>query len=197
MMPDPSRGYEIFTDASERAVGAVLTQVEGNGKRSYIHFASKKLSPQQQNWETREREADAIVFAIEKFEPYFAGAKVKIWTDHKNLTWLFQATTGRLYRWSARMLQYQPEIVYVKGKKNLLADWLSRSLDRDEEEDWEKAIPSEEDIIEAAKKEGIRDPVRWMEGVPRHVSGKLYIPAAYRKTLLFLFHASRTEVMWV
>ena len=51
MMPDHTRPFQIETDASKYATGAVLTQLDSNGNRHPISFISKTLSPTEQNYE--------------------------------------------------------------------------------------------------------------------------------------------------
>jgi hypothetical protein len=65
--PDPDREYLVDTDASNVGVGAVLLQRDDEGKPHPICYASRKLAPAKQRYSTREQEALAIIFAVEKF----------------------------------------------------------------------------------------------------------------------------------
>lgn len=51
-------------------------------------------------------------------------------TDHYSLLWLqnLKDLTGRLARWAVRLQQYSFKIVHRKGKENVVADMLSRSV---------------------------------------------------------------------
>ena len=51
MMPDTTKPFEIKTDASKYATGAVLTQTDINGDRHPVAFYSKSLSEAEQNYE--------------------------------------------------------------------------------------------------------------------------------------------------
>ena len=55
MMPDHTRPFQIETDASKYATGAVLTQLDSNGDRHPISFISKTLSPTERNYEIYDR----------------------------------------------------------------------------------------------------------------------------------------------
>ena len=47
-----------------------------------IYYARKTFNEAQENYSTTEKEILAIVFACEKFRPYFLGSHVVIHTDH-------------------------------------------------------------------------------------------------------------------
>ena len=118
--PDFNKEFEIHTDASLRQIGAVISQ---NGKP--IAFYSRKLRDGQHNYTTTERELLAIVETLKEFRTILLGQKLKIYTDHKNLTFT-QFNTERVMRWRLVLEEYNPELVYIKGGDNIVADALSR-----------------------------------------------------------------------
>ena len=61
MMPDQTRPFQIETDASKYATGAILTQLDSNGDRHSISFISKTLSLAEKNYEIYDRELLAII----------------------------------------------------------------------------------------------------------------------------------------
>ena len=75
----------IYTDASNWAVGAVLSQ-EVDGKERVVAYYSRQLSKAERNYSTTEREALAAVAAIKEFYPYLYGHKFQLITDHNPLT---------------------------------------------------------------------------------------------------------------
>ena len=64
MIPDPTRPFQIKSDASKDATGAVLTQTDGNGDRHPCAFISKTFSPAERNYEIYDRELLVIVHAL-------------------------------------------------------------------------------------------------------------------------------------
>ena len=130
--PDFNKPFEIHTDASKYQLGAVITQ---NNKP--VAFYSRKLRDGQHNYTTTERELLAIVETLKEFRTILLGHKIKVYTDHKNLTFT-QFNTERVLRWRMVLEEYGPELVYIKGHDNVVADALSR-LDLLPEVDPERA----------------------------------------------------------
>ena len=55
------------------------------------------------------------------------GQCLKVYTDHKNLVHEASGlSSDRVYRWRVLLEEYNPEIVYIKGIANTVADALSR-----------------------------------------------------------------------
>lgn len=125
--PDFSKTFNLTTDASNVALGAVLSQ--GTiGQDKPIAYASRTLNDHERNYSTIEKELLAIVWATKYFRPYLYGRKFKIITDHRPLQWIFsiKEPSSKLVRWRLQLEEYNYEIVYKKGSLNTNADALSR-----------------------------------------------------------------------
>lgn len=125
--PDFTKPFILTTDASNVALGAILSQ--GNiGSDRPICFASRTLSDSETNYSTIEKELLAIVWATKYFRPYLFGRKFQIVTDHRPLTWLMslKEPNSKLIRWRLKLEEYDYTIIYKKGKRNTNADALSR-----------------------------------------------------------------------
>lgn len=124
---DPSQPFILRTDASSYALGAALLQGEGADEKP-IEYASTLLTPAQRNYHTTEREALAVVWAVEKFRGYLEGSSVVVKSDHQPLRWLMslKSPAGRLARWALTLQPYDLKIEYIPGRSNVIADTLSR-----------------------------------------------------------------------
>ena len=120
---NPTQPFVLDTDASDKAVGAVLLQM---GKP--IAFESKKLDKAQQNYSVYEKELYAIVHALKKWRHYLYGAQFEIVFDHESIKWFPQQTDlkGRKARWAEILQEYDARLRYCKGRYNVVADALSR-----------------------------------------------------------------------
>lgn len=120
--PNYDEVFEIYTDASTRQLGAVITQ---NGR--ILAFFSRKLSDTQQKYSITELELLSIVECLKEFKGMLWGQRIKVYTDHKNLMRdALGLTCDRVYRWRLLLEEYNPEIVYIKGIDNTVADAISR-----------------------------------------------------------------------
>jgi hypothetical protein len=95
-----------------------------------ICYFSRKLNDAQKNYTVRDKEALALVLAVRVFRVYFAGP-VKVFTDHEPLKFInsMACNSHRLLRWALELQPYQLNICHVKGKDNIIADYLSRPSD--------------------------------------------------------------------
>ncbi|GBN87953.1 Retrovirus-related Pol polyprotein from transposon 17.6 [Araneus ventricosus] len=67
---DPTKPFIIRTDASGYALGAVLLQGDSPADERPIEYASRLLSSAGKKYSTTEREALAVVWALDKFRGY-------------------------------------------------------------------------------------------------------------------------------
>jgi hypothetical protein len=119
--PDFTKPFEIYTDASTMQLGSVITQ----GNRS-IAFFSRKLSMMQTKYSVTKIELLAIVETLKEFQGMLWRQTIKVYTYHKNLTQdALGLTSDRVYHWQLLLEEFAPEIVYIKGIHNTVADAIS------------------------------------------------------------------------
>lgn len=122
--PDLDQEFELTTDASNYALGAVLSQ-----KDRPIMFISRTLTKTEEHYATNEKEMLAIIWALNTLRNFLYGSrKVKIITDHQPLTYALSSknNNSKMKRWKAILEEYNYELHYKPGKNNVVADTLSR-----------------------------------------------------------------------
>jgi transposase InsO family protein len=125
---DPNKHYILHTDASDFAMGAVLMQEDSEGNLRVIAYASKTFNDAQKNYDTTDREALAVVWALEHFNTYCEGHKYTLLTDHQALAYIKSNTNQkkRIHRLAMKLANYDVQLYYKPGKDNHMADLLSR-----------------------------------------------------------------------
>ena len=125
--PDFTRPFVLTTDASNEALGAILSQGP-IGQDLPIAYASRTLNNAERNHSTTEKELLAILWACKEYRQYLYRRKFTIVTDHKPLTWVFNVKdpSSRLLRWRLKLEEYDYQVIYKPGVRNTNADALSR-----------------------------------------------------------------------
>jgi hypothetical protein len=83
------------------------------------------MNKAQLNYTVTEKELLSIVETLKEFRNILLGHKITVHTDHKNLTFK-NFNTERVMRWRLVLEEYGPELRYIKGENNVVADALSR-----------------------------------------------------------------------
>ena len=140
-LPDDTLPFKLQTDACIDGIGAVLLQVTPNGDRP-LAYMSKKLTKAQTNWPTIEQECYAIVQAVDKWDKYLRGHEFILETDHEPLVNFRnkEQLNKRCERWRLKLAEYRFKVKHIQGKKNTMADYLSRSPVELAEEDSEDKV---------------------------------------------------------
>ncbi|XP_060806004.1 uncharacterized protein K02A2.6-like [Amyelois transitella] len=117
----------VIADASPVALGGVLVQMNNKGPR-IIAYGHKTLTDCERRYCQTEKEALALVWAVEHFHVFLYGKQFELVTDHKPLEVIFgpkYKPCARIERWIMRLQTYDFKVVYKPGKENI-ADSLSR-----------------------------------------------------------------------
>ncbi|XP_043473885.1 uncharacterized protein LOC122506001 [Leptopilina heterotoma] len=131
--PDYEKPFTLTTDASDFAIGAVLSQ-EKDGFDLPIAYLSRVLNAPELNYSTTEKECLAVLYAVHHFRPYIYGKKFTLVSDHEPLRWIatIKDPGQRLIRWRLKLRDYEYEFQHKSGKLNTNADALSRNVIEDE-----------------------------------------------------------------
>lgn len=139
--PQPGKLFILEVDASDVAVGGVLSQYQNDNKLHPVAYFSNSLTESQKKWSTYNKETFAMVYATRHWYVYLVGSKFLLRTDHNPLTHIRKKKDphGKLARWIAELECFNFDIEYIPGSKNTRADALSRnegSLENTTPPDW-------------------------------------------------------------
>ena len=201
---DPnSEHFTITSDASGRAIGAVLHQLV-KGEPYVIQYYSRKLKDAELRYSTFDRELLAIHDAIKFFKPFIDGQQLTIFTDHKPIAAAFikkgDNKSDRQSRQFSFISEHASTIEYLKGNDNLTADYLSRNgilgsittdvfdlmaLKAAQEQDKElKELTNESENYELVELGNVKLICETTMDIPRPV-----VPENFRKTIFEAFHS--------
>jgi hypothetical protein len=118
--PDFTEPFDIYTDASDFQLGAVISQ-----KSWPIAFYSRKLNQAQRNYTTMEKKLLSIIETSQTYCHILLGSHCNFYCDHKNLGF-DNFKSERVRRWRALLEEFNYTFIYCPGKDNTIADMLSR-----------------------------------------------------------------------
>ena len=128
--PDFQKPFFLETDASDFALGAVLSQSSEDGRLHPVAFHSRKFTAAEINYEIHDKELLAIVDSFQEWRHFLEGAQhpVTVYTDHKNLEYFMSAKVlnRRQARWSISLSRFNFVITYRPGSQQIRSDALSR-----------------------------------------------------------------------
>ncbi|GKC95235.1 retrotransposon-related protein [Tanacetum coccineum] len=123
-LPNFDEPFVVETDASGIGIGAVLQQ-----GGHHVAYLSKTLAPKHHALSSYEMELLAVIMTLDRWRGYLLDRHFQIKTDHFSLKYFLdqRITTPFQSKWLPKLLGYDYEILYKKGKENQVADALSRT----------------------------------------------------------------------
>ena len=127
-VPDNSRPFLLYCDASVDGFGATLEQEQKDGSIRHIVLISRATLESARHWTPFDLEAGSIVWSIKRLRGFLWGATFRIFSDHKMLESLAKVAehNPRVQRWLEFLTAYRYNLEYRKGSANGNADFLSR-----------------------------------------------------------------------
>jgi RNase H-like domain found in reverse transcriptase len=126
--PDWLKQFNLETDASGYALGAVIAQEFDDGIYP-IAFHSRSLLPAEKNYDTHDKELAMVIFRFKCGHPLFLGAThlIEVHTDHKNLQYFCQPQkiTSHQAHWIEYLQDFDYKLTHIPGHSNTIADLLS------------------------------------------------------------------------
>ncbi|KAL4313522.1 hypothetical protein GQ457_01G002970 [Hibiscus cannabinus] len=123
VLPDHTRPFEIYTDASDVAIGGVLMQ-EGHP----VAFESRKLNETERRYTVHEKEMTAVVHCLRTWRHHVLGSRFVVYTDNVANV-LGSKLSPKQARWQEFLAEFDFTMEYKPGKVNFVADALSRWYD--------------------------------------------------------------------
>jgi hypothetical protein len=123
-----------------------------------LAFTIKQLSERNLGKSIYENEMLAILHAVDLWHPYLLGKQFHIKTDHQSLKYFLEQhiSSPEQQKWVTKIFGYNYEIIYKKGKDNVVADALSQKY---EDEGYlfslSFIVP---DWLQAVRQEWLQDP---------------------------------------
>jgi hypothetical protein len=117
--PSVTQPFSLYVDASDVAVGAMLSQHDSVGIEHPVAYYSEKLNKHQKRYSTIEKEALALLLSLRHFE---------VFTDHNPLVFVskFRNKNRKLSGWHLCLQEYNLNIHHIAGRNNVVVDILSR-----------------------------------------------------------------------
>jgi len=135
---NPDKPFIVETDASDFAIGAVLSQRNDKNELHPICYFSRSLTKSERNYPIYDKELLAVISACKEWRHYLEGAKhpFTVYTDHKNLTFPRkpELLSQRQIRWNLFLSRFDFVIQYRPGKEGGKPDVFSRRADYAKEE---------------------------------------------------------------
>jgi hypothetical protein len=121
--PNTDKLFNVYCDASGIGLGGALMQ-EG----WVISYSSRQLRRHEEHYPTHDLDLVVVVMALRTWRHYLLGNVVHMYTDHKNLKYIFTQLdlNMRQRRWLELIKDYELEVQYHPGKANVVIDALSR-----------------------------------------------------------------------
>jgi RNase H-like domain found in reverse transcriptase/Reverse transcriptase (RNA-dependent DNA polymerase)/Integrase zinc binding domain len=130
LMPDQSKPFQIESDTSKVATGAVLTQLDSNGDQHPVAFLSKTFSETERKYEIYDWELLGIIQVLKEWRHYIQGSghTTIVYSDHKNLTYFrtAQKLNDQQARWLLYLSGFDLKLIHLPGTKMVQSDALSR-----------------------------------------------------------------------
>jgi hypothetical protein len=125
-LPDFTKTFFLEFDASGKEIGIVLMQ-EGQT----LAFTNKQMSERNLGKSIYEKEMLAIFHVVDFWHTYLLGQHFQIKTDHQSLKYFTEQciSSPEQQKWVTKLFGYDYEIIYKKGKYNVVAYKLSQKYE--------------------------------------------------------------------
>ena len=129
MKADPDQRIYLICYSSNIGLSGWIGQMQNDGMIRPARFHCKKFNNSQMNYVITKKELLEILDTVRHFRGVLQGHPVIILTDHQPLVVFISSlqTNQIMIRWQERLSQLDITIEHIDGKKNVIADALSRT----------------------------------------------------------------------
>ena len=122
-LPDMNKSFVVETDASELALGGVLSQ-----DRHPVAFESRKLNDCERRYSAQEKELLAVIHCLKTWRHYLLGSRFVVKTDNVGVSCFLSKPkiSSKHVRWQELIAEFDFTFEYKAGRMNQAADALSR-----------------------------------------------------------------------
>ncbi len=182
----------MTTDASSVGIGGELAQPDDDGNLHPVAYFSRCLTKRERSYPTYDREVLAIRDTLKHYRYYLLGRKFRLRTDHKPLLKMLEVQDpfGRRATMLRDIAKFEPQMEFVRGCDNVVADALSRI----------GITPSETNrdggqmVMEITKNERVKDFIANLDDFQREQTSdpslEPYISSSKNKEGLFVIQGS-------
>jgi len=126
---DDNKHVYLTIDASIMGLGACIEQADDTNTLHPVGYASRKLLDSERTYSSTTLELLGLCFGIQYFREYLWGRKFTVFCDNISLQYYnsLKIPSARIARLTLKLLDFDFEIIYKKGKENKVADSLSRN----------------------------------------------------------------------
>ena len=116
ILPNQDTHFQLKTDTSGYATGAILSQLCDDKKWHPVGFSSKSLNPAKPNYAIYDKELLSVIRGLKEWRHILEGTKhtIKILNDHRNLTYFRTAQTlnCRQAQWSLYLSRFDYSLAH-------------------------------------------------------------------------------------
>jgi len=153
--PDLDKEFRVEADASNFAMGGVLSIKCEDSKWRPVAYISKSLNKTERNYEIHDKEMLAVIQCLKAWRHFLEGtrSKFEVWMDHKNLEYFMnnQKLNRRQARWALYLSRFDFVLKHILENKMGKADGLSRKPD------WEVGVEKDNEEQTLVKKEWLEE----------------------------------------
>jgi len=149
--PNLDKEFRVEVDASNFAMGGVLSIKCKDNKWKSVAYISKLLNETEKNYKIYDKEMLVVIHCLEAWRHFLeeSRSKFKVWTNHKNLEYFIsnQKLNHRQAQWALYLSRFNFILKHISGSKMGKADRLSRRPD------WEVGVEKDNEEQMLVKKE--------------------------------------------